>query len=105
MCVILVTVINILFFVSSNKQDWDGLNSSSFECGYSSYFFSHFSFSVHYFLVALIFLFLDLELCFLMPFFNDSIPNFVLEDLMYMFVLILLMGLVIEWKESKLEWV
>lgn len=67
--------------------------TSPFECGFSSYFFSRFSFSIHYFLIALIFLFLDLELCFIIPFFNERIPD--IKNLIPLIIVtaILLIGL------------
>lgn len=101
---VLILILGILFFISRKREKWESLISTSFECGFSSYYFSRFSFSIHYFLVGLIFLFLDLELSFILPFFRESLGNILIEMSIFFFIFILLTGLIIEWKEGKLEW-
>lgn len=101
---ILIIKLILLFFLLSKKQKWDLLLFSTFECGFTSYFFSRFSFSIHYFIIGLIFLFLDLELCFLFPFFNEDFSSLISMNFMWIFIFTLLLGLLMEWKEGELDW-
>lgn len=91
-------------FLLGKSEAWDKNSSSSFECGFRSYFNSRFSFSIHYFLIGLVFLFLDLELCIIIPFFNEGINNLVIILVLTFFIFILLIGLIHEWSTSKLDW-
>nr|YP_009228538.1 NADH dehydrogenase subunit 3 [Phyllocoptes taishanensis]ALK03801.1 NADH dehydrogenase subunit 3 [Phyllocoptes taishanensis] len=101
---LLCYLIYLLFMMASTKSSWEATAGSPFECGFTSYFFSRFSFSVHYFLVGLIFLFFDLELTFMMPFFNESLSSLILGQVLLIFIVILLSGLLMEWKEGGLDW-
>lgn len=101
---VLVSLLILIFFYVSKFENIRNSQSRSFECGFTSYFFSRFSFSIHYFLIALIFLFLDLELCFLMPLFMDEISGFKGSIILWVIVFILLLGLIEEWERGKLNW-
>lgn len=101
---ILLNFIIILFFFARKIIKFDSLLSSIFECGFTSYFYSRFSFSIHYFVLALIFLFLDLELCFIIPFFCEYTRKVSLIFLVFV-LLILFLGLILEWKQGKLDWI
>lgn len=97
-------ILVLIFFLNSKKVKWSKRLIRVFECGFTSYFYSRFSFSIHYYLVGIIFLFLDLELSFIMPFFNE---RFRCEGLMiysWIFICILIFSLLIEWEKGKLEW-
>lgn len=77
---------------------------SVFECGFTSYFFSRFSFSIHYFIIGLIFLFLDLEICYIIPFFNEDFSSIGISFFFWLFILILILGLIEEWTLELLDW-
>lgn len=101
---ILITLILTLFYWASKNGKNEFLGSTTFECGFSSYFYSRHSFSIHYYLVALIFLFLDLEVCFMLPFLVEDTNNPLMWLYVAFFAIVLLLGLIKEWIENKLDW-
>nr|YP_009228525.1 NADH dehydrogenase subunit 3 [Epitrimerus sabinae]ALK03788.1 NADH dehydrogenase subunit 3 [Epitrimerus sabinae] len=103
-CLIVVTLLSMVFYVLSFKHNWMKEGGSPFECGFSSYFYSRFSFSIHYFLIGLIFLFLDLELSFLMPVLIEGSFSIWVKTSFVVFLSVLLLGILWEWKEKKLDW-
>jgi NADH-quinone oxidoreductase subunit A len=86
----------------------DDQKNSPFECGFEAFEDSRMKFDVRYYLVAILFIIFDLEIAFLFPW------AVVLEDLgpeqlfalaaMAVFLLILLVGFLYEWKIGALEW-
>nr|AQQ72864.1 NADH dehydrogenase subunit 3 [Leipothrix sp. 1 XFX-2017] len=106
MCLlVLIFLLSVMFFLASSKMKMNFNSQTPFECGFSSYFYSRHSFSIHYFIITLIFLFLDLEICFLFPFFMEDLGSVSLASVTYVFVSVLLLGLLKEWQEMKLDWV
>lgn len=101
--ILVILIISIFFFLRKQRK-WDKIINSQFECGFISYFPSRCSFSIDYYLIGLIFLFLDLELCFLIPVFNEYSYDIRFSKLVFIFVIILLLGLLEEWKEGALDW-
>lgn len=102
--IILPPIILFLFFLLSKNVSWNKGCGALFECGFTSYFFSRFSFSNHYFIIGLVFLFLDIELCIIFPFFNQSYSSRVSGIIVFLFVRILLIGLLGEWARGALDW-
>lgn len=80
--------------------------NSPFECGFDPKGHSRLPFSIHFFLVAVIFLIFDVEITIIIP-----IPiNKILINIKYwtvlniFFILILIMGIIHEWKQGALQW-
>ena len=78
---------------------------SPYECGFEAFEDTRMRFDVRYYLVALLFIIFDLEIAFLFPW------AIVLEDIglfgiaaMGLFLVILLIGFLYEWKKGALEW-
>ncbi len=78
---------------------------SPYECGFEAFEDTRMRFDVRYYLVALLFIIFDLEIAFLFPW------AIVLEDIglfgvaaMGLFLFILLIGFLYEWKKGALEW-
>ncbi len=89
--------------VSPNKPDAEKL--SPYECGFEAFEDARMKFDVRYYLVAILFILFDLEIAFLFPW------AVVLPDIgffgfaaMMIFLLILIVGFVYEWKKGALEW-
>lgn len=101
---VILLLILILFFSRIKTQKWEIDSALSFECGFSSNFSSRFSFSMHFFMVGLIFLFLDLELCFVIPLINEDLARIKIILLFWLFILVLLLRVLKEWKEGEIEW-
>jgi len=78
---------------------------SSYECGFEAFEDSRMKFDVRYYLVAILFIVFDLEIAFLFPWAValDSIGTFGLVA-MAIFLLILVVGFIYEWKKGALEW-
>lgn len=91
------------FVLSPNKPDSEKL--SPYECGFEAFDDAHMKFDVRYYLVAILFIIFDLEIAFLFPW------AVVLEDIgvfgytaMAIFLGILVIGFIYEWKKGALEW-
>ncbi len=83
----------------------DSEKLSPYECGFEAFEDSRMKFDVRYYLVAILFIIFDLEIAFLFPW------AVVLEDIglfgfvaMMLFLGILVVGFVYEWKKGALEW-
>ena len=76
-----------------------------FECGFEAFENARMKFDVRYYLVAILFILFDLEVAFMLPW------AVVFKDLgaygfwsMLVFIVVLTVGFVYEWKKGALEW-
>ena len=78
---------------------------SPYECGFEPFDNSRMKFDVRYYLVAILFIIFDLEIAFLFPWAVslDSVGKFGLLA-MALFLAILVVGFIYEWKKGALEW-
>ncbi len=78
---------------------------SPYECGFEAFEDSRMKFDVRYYLVAILFIIFDLEIAFLFPWaiVLDEIGMFGFWAMM-LFLAILVVGFVYEWKKGALEW-
>ena len=78
---------------------------SPFECGFEAFEDARMKFDVRYYLVAILFIIFDLEIAFLFPWaiVLNKIGLFGLLS-MGVFLLILIVGFIYEWKQGALEW-
>nr|QGZ10048.1 NADH dehydrogenase subunit 3 [Eisenia spelaea] len=102
----LPSIILAVALALSARSNMDREKSSPFECGFDPKSTARIPFSMRFFLLAIIFIVFDIEIVLLMP-----IPTMVLINCTYvtlstsvMFLLILLLGLIHEWKEGSLDW-
>ena len=79
--------------------------NSPYECGFEAFEDARLKFDIRYYLVAILFIIFDLEIAFLFPW------AIVLEDIgvfgvvaMGIFLGILVIGFIYEWKKGALEW-
>jgi NADH-quinone oxidoreductase subunit A len=89
--------------VAPNRPDPDKL--SPYECGFEAFEDARMKFDVRYYLVAILFILFDLEIAFLFPW------AVVLREIgmfgfvaMMIFLAILVVGFIYEWKKGALEW-
>ncbi len=78
---------------------------SAYECGFSAFDDARMKFDVRFYLVAILFIIFDLEVAFLFPWaaaFSD-VGQFGFWSMM-VFLAILTVGFVYEWKKGALEW-
>ena len=78
---------------------------SPYECGFEAFEDSRMKFDVRYYLVAILFIVFDLEIAFLFPWAValDSVGTVALAA-MGVFLLVLVVGFIYEWKKGALEW-
>jgi len=91
------------FALGPRRPDSEKL--SPYECGFEAYEDARMKFDVRYYLVAILFIIFDLEIAFLFPWAIalDAIGTFGLVA-MAIFLGILVVGFIYEWKKGALEW-
>ena len=94
-------ILNYLF--SPKNPDPEKL--SAYECGFEAFTDSRMKFDVRFYLVAILFIIFDLEVAFLFPW------AVALSDIglfgfisMMIFLFLLTIGFIYEWKKGALEW-
>nr|QYA18179.1 NADH dehydrogenase subunit 3 [Isoscelipteron pectinatum] len=99
-------IMMIMASILSKKSFYDREKNSPFECGFDPKSYARHPFSLHFFLIAIIFLIFDVEIALIIPvisIFNWS-NIFAWCYTFSFFILILLMGLYHEWNQGALEW-
>jgi NADH-quinone oxidoreductase subunit A len=83
----------------------DAEKNSPYECGFEAFEDSRMKFDVRYYLVAILFIIFDLEIAFMFPWaiVLDQIGLFGLLA-MAVFLAVLVVGFIYEWKKGALEW-
>ena len=91
------------FILSPKKPDPEKL--SAYECGFEPFEDSRMKFDVRFYLVAILFIIFDLEIAFLFPW-AVVLDHIGYEGFLAMaiFLFILLIGFIYEWKKGALEW-
>ena len=91
------------FLLSPKNPDPEKL--SSYECGFEPFNDSRMEFDVRFYLVAILFIIFDLEIAFLFPW-AISLGNIGLLGFtsMMIFLFILTIGFIYEWKKGALDW-
>ena len=98
-----ISFIVLNFIFSPKKPDPEKL--SAYECGFEPFDDSRMEFDVRFYLVAILFIIFDLEIAFLFPW-AISLGNIGLLGFcsMMIFLFILTVGFVYEWKKGALDW-
>nr|AML26216.1 NADH dehydrogenase subunit 3 [Scolytinae sp. BMNH 1274299] len=99
---VMITILNIV----SKKSSYDREKLSPFECGFDPKNSARLPFSLHFFLIAIIFAIFDVELTLFLPLVimmkNSSLMNFLL--CLSLFSTIVVYGLFHEWNQGALNW-
>ena len=95
--------ITLGYFVSPHHPDDE--KGSPYECGFEAFENTRIKFDVRYYLVAILFIIFELEIAFLFPWavVLDKI-GMVGFIAMFVFLSILVIGFIYEWKKGALEW-
>ncbi|YP_009370128.1 NADH dehydrogenase subunit 3 (mitochondrion) [Macrosteles quadrilineatus] len=102
----IMTIILMMITTLSKKTILDTQKSTPFECGFNPMSYNRLPFSIHFFMIAVIFLIFDIEIILIMP----MILTMKMVMLKYWiitsmtFILILILGLMHEWKNGMLKW-
>ncbi|MCP5144310.1 MAG: NADH-quinone oxidoreductase subunit A [Gammaproteobacteria bacterium] len=102
-CVLLTVGFSVSHLLGNTKDDAEKL--SPYECGFEAFEDARMKFDVRYYLVAILFIIFDLEIAFLFPW------ALVLDQIgwvgfwaMMLFLLVLVVGFIYEWRKGALEW-
>ena len=98
-----VLLLALGFLFGRGRKDDEKL--SPYECGFEAFEDSRMKFDVRYYLVAILFIIFDLEIAFLFPW-AVSLDTFGAFGLVAMaiFLAVLVVGFIYEWKKGALEW-
>jgi len=94
----------IINFLASPKNPYPE-KLSAYECGFEAFDDSRMEFDVRFYLVAILFIIFDLEIAFLFPW-AISLGNIGMLGFwsMIIFLGVLTIGFIYEWKKGALEW-
>lgn len=100
---VLTFSLSLILNIRTNR---DREKSSAFECGFDPKNTARIPFSIRFFLLAIIFIVFDVEIVLLLPI--PLLPTIINTPAaitaILIFLLILLIGLIHEWKEGSLDW-
>ena len=94
----------LINYISSPKNP-DPEKLSAYECGFDAFDDSRMEFDVRFYLVAILFIIFDLEIAFLFPW-AITLGNIGIFGFwsMMLFLSVLTIGFIYEWKKGALEW-
>nr|WIM00454.1 NADH dehydrogenase subunit 3 [Graphium agetes] len=109
MSFIIIAISNIMMMLSmilSKKTFMDREKNSPFECGFDPKSSARLPFSLHFFLITVIFLIFDIEIALIFPLIKcfNLVNIITLTKISFFFLLILLIGLYHEWNQNMLNW-
>nr|YP_008080463.1 NADH dehydrogenase subunit 3 [Melanitis leda]YP_009045357.1 NADH dehydrogenase subunit 3 [Melanitis phedima]AEH05132.1 NADH dehydrogenase subunit 3 [Melanitis leda]AHA03708.1 NADH dehydrogenase subunit 3 [Melanitis phedima] len=109
MSLIIFLISNIFILLSlmlSKKSIMDREKCSPFECGFDPKSLPRISFSLHFFLITVIFLIFDIEIALILPMIiSFKMVNFITWwKISSFFIIVLLIGLYHEWNQNMLNW-
>ena len=101
--VLSMLILSLSFVFSTQKPDPEKV--SAYECGFDPFDDARARFDIRFYLVAILFIIFDLEVTFLFPW-AISLHTIQLTGFwtMVVFLLILTIGFVYEWRKGALEW-
>nr|UJG45468.1 NADH dehydrogenase subunit 3 [Ceraclea annulicornis] len=106
MIIVICTIMMTLIFILSKKYIKSMMKMSPFECGFNPMNNNRIPFSIHFFLISIIFLIFDVEITLIIPmiliYYKSNLIMWYMICL-YFFILLLL-SLYYEWKIKMLMW-
>nr|QAU54085.1 NADH dehydrogenase subunit 3 [Patella vulgata] len=102
----LCIIMTLLGWAISARTIRSAEKMSPFECGFDPKGSARAPFSMRYFLLAIIFLIFDVEVVLLFPFLSQGLIPLHFQGTLslFIFLMILLLGLVHEWNQGSLNW-
>nr|UOU85012.1 NADH dehydrogenase subunit 3 [Lepidostoma basale]UOU85064.1 NADH dehydrogenase subunit 3 [Lepidostoma basale] len=105
-CFMIPLLMIFLALTLSKKSFSDQNKLSPFECGFDPLSTPRLSFSLHFFLILIIFLIFDVEITLIIPMisiikFNKLVNWFTIS---ITFIILLIFGLYLEWSQNMLNW-
>uniref|UniRef100_A0AAU7NIB0 NADH-ubiquinone oxidoreductase chain 3 n=1 Tax=Salassa olivacea TaxID=3073723 RepID=A0AAU7NIB0_9NEOP len=105
----IMLISNIMMFLSiilSKKSFMDREKCSPFECGFDPKSSARIPFSLHFFLITIIFLIFDVEIALIFPiiYLFKSVNFIIWMKTSFFFIIILILGIYHEWNQNMLIW-
>ena len=101
--ILALVIFGASYLLASQKVDIE--KASAYECGYDPFDDARSKFDVRFYLVAILFIIFDLEVTFLFPW-AIALGQLTLFGFwsMFIFLFVLTVGFIYEWKKGALEW-
>ncbi len=102
---IVLIVLNLVLGKLLGHARADSEKQSPYECGFEAFEDARMKFDVRYYLVAILFIIFDLEIAFLFPW-AVALEGIGMAGFwaMMMFLGVLVVGFIYEWRKGALEW-
>lgn len=102
---LVIGVVPIIAGLLLGRRIPEDAKDSPYECGFDVFDDSHMRFDVRFYLVAILFIIFDLEIAFLFPW-AVALRDIGLPGLLAMavFLGVLIIGFIYEWKKGALNW-
>nr|UBS93997.1 NADH dehydrogenase subunit 3 [Iolania perkinsi] len=102
----MIMLMSMLIFLMSKKTKMDREKASPFECGFSMMSSARMPFSIHFFLIAMIFLMFDIEITLMLPisYLKKFMNKMEWLKTSMLIIMMVLYGLYHEWMNGMLEW-
>nr|YP_010239131.1 NADH dehydrogenase subunit 3 [Atypus karschi]QTH31100.1 NADH dehydrogenase subunit 3 [Atypus karschi] len=101
--VLVISIVSMLGIFLSYKNDKMESEISPYECGFTLMMSSRIGFSYRFFLISILFLLFDVEICLILPL--PFLVNMNVEVPMVIFMMILLLGLLYEYYNGVISWI
>nr|AVT43642.1 NADH dehydrogenase subunit 3 [Agathymus gilberti]AVT43654.1 NADH dehydrogenase subunit 3 [Agathymus mariae rindgei]AVT43666.1 NADH dehydrogenase subunit 3 [Agathymus mariae lajitaensis]AVT43702.1 NADH dehydrogenase subunit 3 [Agathymus mariae] len=107
--ILMIFISNMLMIISmiiSKKSLKDREKCSPFECGFDPKSSARIPFSLHFFLITVIFLIFDVEIVLILPMIlTFKMTNLIIwSKISFFFLIMLLLGIYHEWNQNMLNW-
>lgn len=98
-----MSIIGVSYFFI--KRSPSSEKNSPYECGFNPFSLDLGRFNIRFYLIAILFVIFDIEIAFLFPWVAGLIPlGFTGFFSVVLFLLILTVGFIYEWRKGALEW-
>nr|UZG91799.1 NADH dehydrogenase subunit 3 [Dermacentor reticulatus] len=106
MILLILIMLYIMFFLMNFKNLENKEKNSPFECGFDPFSISRVPFSLKFFLIGIFFFVFDVEIVVIIPFPLFSMNKNLIFTVSFITInLLILMGLLYEYKFSMLDWI
>jgi NADH-quinone oxidoreductase subunit A len=100
---ICLLILCLCYVISGNNLYYE--KSSGYECGFDPFSDAREPFYVKFYLIAILFIIFDVEVVFFFPWIFSLVQiSYYGLLIMYLFLIILGIGFVYEWKKGSLDW-
>nr|ATD53018.1 NADH dehydrogenase subunit 3 [Deltocephalinae sp. EMHAU-2015-Zz052318] len=104
--IIMMIILMSIIIMVSKKSLTDNQKATPFECGFNPLSYSRLPFSIHFFMIAVIFLIFDIEIIMVMPMVLTmkltTLKTWIWTSVS--FTIILIVGLYHEWTNGMISW-